>query len=186
MKITLLVVLALMTQVPTNLTAGRAIVVFVDDVEMEGRERLAALNALKFVRDLVLKKEDWFGAVSTGRSAITVDLQPDPDHKRFDAMMERLSRIDLPAAPSKEASYYRGIALVTLRDVVTNMSAAATERERQIIVLTDPRRVSFFQAGLKSSPSESADAEVRSIFLAAERAKLGVRVIDVNGFRMPW
>jgi hypothetical protein len=75
MKLALLVILALMTQVPPNLTAGRAIVVFVD-----------------------------VGAVSTGRSSITVDLQLDPDHKKFDAMIERLSRMDLPAAPSKEAS----------------------------------------------------------------------------------
>jgi hypothetical protein len=184
----------------------RAIVVFVDDVASQPVNRASTVAALTFVRDVVLRDTDWFGAVSTGRSSVAADLGADPAHQRLDRVIDKLlGTTDGRRADASDglARYHTAVTLATLRDVITGLTSAQTERQRQVIVLTNRRHGNLMHGAITRVASEPAavftpswprlhpeadiadaeiDAQAGWIFSLAARSQVTVRVVDSEGF----
>jgi VWFA-related protein len=81
-------VLPRVTRPPT--TAGRIFIIFIDDLHLQPLDSNKAKQVLKDIRDNLLHPDDLVGIVSSGYSSISFDLNPDTNHIRMNAAIDKL------------------------------------------------------------------------------------------------
>lgn len=81
-------VLPRVTRAPT--TAGRIFIIFIDDLHLQPLDSNKAKQVLKDIRDNLLHPDDLVGIVSSGYSSISFDLNPDTNHLRMNAAIDKL------------------------------------------------------------------------------------------------
>ena len=69
---------------------GRIFIVFIDDLHIQFLDTTRTKEYLRKIRDIVLHENDLVGLVSSGYSSIASDLSPDPNHRRFNAAIDKL------------------------------------------------------------------------------------------------
>ena len=69
---------------------GRIFIVFIDDLHIQFLDTARTKEYLRKIRDVVLHDNDLVGLVSSGYSSIASDLSPDPNHRRFNAAIDKL------------------------------------------------------------------------------------------------
>ena len=74
----------------TPSSPGRIFIIFIDDLHLQGSDTPMVQRVLRLVRDNLLHEEDLTGLVSSGYSSIAFDVGPDPQHRRFNAAIEKV------------------------------------------------------------------------------------------------
>jgi VWFA-related protein len=128
---------------PTNDTAGRIFLFFVDDLHLDFRDT-ARIRQLfgKLKKDLV-HDGDMFGVVSTGPTSIAIDLTYDP--KRLDEAINKISGSALKPNEIIEAGghgpeglsevkYRAHVAFSTAYDIINNLEQVHNRRKAVIYV----------------------------------------------------
>ena len=129
---------------PTD-TAGRIFIIFIDDMHLQPSDSILARQALKQIRDEVLKENDLIGIVSTGFSSIEQDLVYDPSHKRLNAAIEKVMGsaetpreiIDLPFTSGgiQKLRYNANVAFKTAYGIL-EQAAKRTDRRKAFLYLS--------------------------------------------------
>jgi VWFA-related protein len=122
---------------PTDL-AGRIFIIFIDDMHLQPGDSILARQALRQIRDEVIKENDLIGIVSTGFSSIEQDLVYDPSHKRLNEAIEKVMGsaetpreiIDLPLTTGgvQKLRYNANVAFRTAAEI---LQAAAQRKDRR-------------------------------------------------------
>jgi VWFA-related protein len=68
---------------------GRIFIIFIDDLHLQGSDSSMVKSVLAQIRDTLLHEDDLIGIVSSGYSSIAFDVGPDPQHRRFNAAIEK-------------------------------------------------------------------------------------------------
>jgi VWFA-related protein len=74
----------------TPSSPGRIFIIFIDDLHLQGSDTAMVKKVLGLIRDNLLHEEDLIGLVSSGYSSIAVDVGPDPQHRRFNAAIDKV------------------------------------------------------------------------------------------------
>ena len=122
-----------LTPAATAGEAGRIVLVVVDDMHILPGSTPLARMLLRQIRDEILAPDDQVAVVSTGFSSVAQDLQRDPTHSRFNALIERMMGSGDPVAVRTTAAaassaavvdrinYNAIVGLRTARDVVSSI-----------------------------------------------------------------
>jgi VWFA-related protein len=127
---------------PTNDTAGRIFLFFVDDLHLNFRDTSRLRQLFKKISETLVHDGDMFGIVSTGPSSISVDLTY--DRKRLEDAMNKMSGSALkpseiiesaqgPNGPS-ELLYRAHVAFSTAYDIVRNLEKIHNRRKAVVYV----------------------------------------------------
>ena len=138
---------------PVNDTAGRIIVILVDDLHIEANKTPKARQVFEKLADTLIHEGDLFGIVSTGPSSIRVDLTY--DRSRLYSSMEKLTGDGFTAnelinevAPGprgpEELRWRAHTAFKTARDTVRGLEQVQNRRKAVI----------YFSSGYDFNPFE--------------------------------
>ena len=138
---------------PVNDTAGRIIVILVDDLHIEANKTPKARQVFEKLADTLVHEGDLFGIVSTGPSSIRVDLTY--DRSRLYSAMERITGDGFTAnelinevAPGprgpEELRWRAHVAFKTARDTVLGLEQVQNRRKAVI----------YFSSGYDFNPFE--------------------------------
>ena len=159
----------------TPLAPGRIFIIFIDDLHVQGSDTSMMRQILGWIRDTVLHEEDLVGIVSSGYSSIAFDVAPDPQHRRFNAAIEKamgsaMSYVDVihGAQTIEGPSGLRPMTYTALRtaaEILDQMEKVTNRRKAFIYVssgydfnpLTDSRYKALMDNyGRASSPDDLA------------------------------
>jgi VWFA-related protein len=126
----------------TNDVSGRIIVFFIDDLHLQFRNGPRVKTLLKRAGDLLLHEGDLFGVVSSGPSAISMQLTY--DKKRFEDIIERVTGDELRPSdiingmtgtygPS-EVQYRARVAMGTVEELLNNLEKIHNRRKALVYV----------------------------------------------------
>ena len=138
---------------PVNDTAGRIIVILVDDLHIEANKTPKARQVFEKLADTLVHEGDLFGIVSTGPSSIRVDLTY--DRNRLYSAMEKITGDGFTAnelinevAPGprgpEELRWRAHVAFKTARDTVLGLEQVQNRRKAVI----------YFSSGYDFNPFE--------------------------------
>ena len=138
---------------PVNDTAGRIIVILVDDLHIEANKTPKARQVFEKLADTLIHEGDLFGIVSTGPSSIRVDLTY--DRGRLYSAMEKITGDGFTAnelinevAPGprgpEELRWRAHVAFKTARDTVLGLEQVQNRRKAVI----------YFSSGYDFNPFE--------------------------------
>jgi VWFA-related protein len=152
-------------------SAGRLILVLIDDLHVLPSATPAVRDLLRKVRDTLIRDNDLVGFVSSGRSSIAMDPAYDLDHRRFNEAIERtIGSADTPAEIVASAAgegaegppglrYNAHVAFRTALEAVDRMSAVTDRRKVLILVSNGYNFNPFSEARLQKIKDDYADAE---------------------------
>ncbi len=122
---------------PTNDTAGRIFVFFLDDLHLDFRESGRIKELVKKIRQELVHDGDMFCIVSSGPSSIAIDMTYNP--KRLDEAMSRITGagltpneiVDTPtgAEGPPEVRYRAHVAMSTVYDLLDQLEAIHNRRK---------------------------------------------------------
>jgi VWFA-related protein len=127
---------------PTNDSAGRIFVLFVDDLHLEFRNTGRIRELFKKMSKTLIHDGDLFGIVSTGPSSLSIDMTY--DKKRLDEAINRitgsgLKPTDILQAPEgsqgpQEVRYRAHVAFKTAYELLQNLERVQNRRKALIYV----------------------------------------------------
>lgn len=129
---------------PAGDTAGRVFVIFVDDLHFEASRTLRVRRVFREIADTLIHEGDLFGIVSTGPSAISIDMTYDRSLLRVaeDRIMgDGLTPSDIVeglagALGPQELTYRAHVAFKTAYQVVKNLAQVENRRKAFIYLST--------------------------------------------------
>lgn len=127
---------------PTNDSAGRIFLFFVDDLHMDFNDTPRIRALFKKMATTLVHEGDMFGVVSTGTSSISIDMTY--DRKRMDEAIAKISGsalkpkeiIEGPTTSEgpSEVRYRAHVAFSTANDIVKNLASVQNRRKAVIYV----------------------------------------------------
>jgi VWFA-related protein len=127
---------------PTNDTAGRIIVLFVDDLHMQFRDTARIRDLFKRIGKTLIHEGDLYGIVSTGPSSLSIDLTY--DRTRLDEAIKKISGSGLKpseiiSGPESsqgptELRYRAHVAFSTAYELLKNMEKVSNRRKAILYV----------------------------------------------------
>ena len=129
---------------PTNNTAGRIFVVFIDDLHLVTSSTPKVRQVLKLIADTLIHEGDLFGIISTGPSSIAVDMTYDRArlYEAADRMMgdgpnvAEMIMLQDSSRGVTELVYRAHVAFKTAREVLRNLEQV-TERRKVFIYVSN-------------------------------------------------
>jgi VWFA-related protein len=125
-------------------TLGRIFIVFIDDMHLQPGDTPLVRQALRQIRDEVIKPNDLIAVVSTGFSSIAVDLTYDPEQKRLNEAIDKVmgsadtprSIIDMPPTSGgvQKLRYNANVAFRTASDLLTQAAKRSDRRKAFLYV----------------------------------------------------
>jgi VWFA-related protein len=193
---------------PTNDSAGRIFLLFVDDLHLDFRNTSRIRELFKKISTTLIHDGDLFGIVSTGPSSLAIDLTY--DKKRLDEAIKRISGnglkpTDIIEAPEgaegpSEVRYRAHVAFSTAYDILQNLEKIQNRRKAVIYVSNGYDFNPFEQSRMADDPFSNgvmgddpfrrqgnqfafADLarELAELTRAANRANASLYTIDPRG-----
>ena len=129
---------------PTNDTAGRVFVIFVDDLAFEASRTLRVRQVFREIADTLIHEGDLFGIVSTGFSSIAIDMTYDrallgvAENRIMGSGLTPTDIIETleGARGSPELRYRAHVAFKTAYELVTNLEQVENRRKAVIYLST--------------------------------------------------
>jgi VWFA-related protein len=146
---------------PTNDSAGRIFVFFLDDLHLDFRDSGRVKELVKKIRAQLVHEGDMFCIVSTGPSSIAIDMTYNP--KRLDEAMSRISGAGLTpneivstptgAQGPPEVRYRAHVAFSTAYDLLDQLEAIHNRR-KVFIYISNGYDFNPFAASIASAANE--------------------------------
>lgn len=152
---------------PTNDSAGRIFILFVDDLHLDFRNTPRIKDLFRKISTNLIHDGDMFGIVSTGPSSLAIDLTY--DKKRLDEAIKRISGSGLkpseiiegpqgPQGPS-ELRYRAHVAFSTATEILRNLEKVQNRRKAIIYVSNGYDFNPFMKARLEQDPAYQTQQE---------------------------
>ncbi|MGE3842092.1 MAG: VWA domain-containing protein [Vicinamibacterales bacterium] len=172
---------------PTNDSAGRIFILFVDDLHLDFRNTPRIKDLFKKISTNLIHDGDMFGIVSTGPSSLAIDLTY--DKKRLDEAIKRISGSGLKpseiiegpqgAQGPTELRYRAHVAFSTATEILRNLEKVQNRRKAIIYVSNGYDFNPFMKARIEQDPAYQTQQED-----AAANGSSGTqnRATDPNAF----
>ena len=162
---------------PTNDTAGRVFVIFVDDLAFEASRTPRVRKVFREIADTLIHEGDLFGIVSTGYSSIAIDMTY--DHTLLKVAEDRIMGSGMTPTDiietlegsrgSSELRYRASVAFRTAYELVTNLEQVENRRKAVI----------YLSTGYDFNPFPESRQATRARFMG-QQANPFVGVINPN------
>lgn len=151
--------------------SGRLFMIFIDDLHLQPSNTLITRDVLRRVRDTLIQDNDLVGFVSSGRSSIAVNPAYDPDHQRFNSVINKVvgsgptpdeivQDANMESAEGPQGLRYNAhVAFKTVFDLIDQMAATTNRRKVFIFVSNGYTFNPFADARLQQIKDAYANAE---------------------------